>query len=46
MLKNSKEKTYFYFDPPFSIRDGMGDIYNKTISLIEKIDTSMCEMVI
>jgi len=46
MLKNSKEKTYFYFDPPFSIRDGMSDVYDKTITLIEKIDTSMCEMVI
>jgi len=46
MLKRSKEKTYFYFDPPFSTRDGMDDVYDKTISLIEKIDTSSCEMVI
>jgi len=46
MLKRSKEKTYFYFDPPFSIRDGMDNIYDKTISLIKKIDTSLCEMVI
>ncbi len=46
ILKNSKDKTYFYFDPPFSIRDGMSDVYDKTIALIEKIDTSMCEMVI
>ena len=46
MLKNSKEKTYFYFDPPFSTRDGMDDVYDKTISLIKKIDISICEMVI
>ncbi|NOZ91505.1 MAG: 16S rRNA (guanine(966)-N(2))-methyltransferase RsmD [Epsilonproteobacteria bacterium] len=46
MLKNSNEKTYFYFDPPFSTRDGMDDIYDKTIELIEKIDASKCEMVI
>ena len=46
MLKSSNEKTYFYFDPPFSTRDGMDDIYDKTIELIKKIDTSMCEMVI
>ncbi|NEW61085.1 16S rRNA (guanine(966)-N(2))-methyltransferase RsmD [Sulfurovum sp. bin170] len=46
MLKNSDEKTYFYFDPPFSTRDGMDDVYDKTIALIEKIDASKCEMVI
>jgi len=46
MLKNSNKKTYFYFDPPFSTRDGMDDIYNKTVNLIKKIDTKMCEMVI
>jgi len=46
MLKNSNEKTYFYFDPPFATRDGMDDVYDKTLLLIEKIDASMCEMVI
>ena len=46
VLKNSNEKTYFYFDPPFSTRDGMDDIYDKTLELIKKIDISMCEMVI
>ena len=46
MLKNSEQKTYFYFDPPFSTRDGMDDVYDKTIALIEKIDTSKCEMAI
>jgi len=46
MLKNSNKKTYFYFDPPFATRDGMDDVYDKTLLLIEKIDASMCEMVI
>ncbi|HHH51383.1 MAG TPA: 16S rRNA (guanine(966)-N(2))-methyltransferase RsmD [Campylobacterales bacterium] len=46
MLKSSKEKTYFYFDPPFATRNGMDDVYDKTIALIEKIDSSSCEMVI
>lgn len=46
MVKKSSEKTYFYFDPPFSTRDGMDDIYTKTISLIETIETNICEMVI
>ncbi len=37
---------YFYFDPPFSIREGMDDIYDKTLELIEQIDVSTCKMVI
>ena len=45
LLKNSKNKTYFYFDPPFSTRDGMDDIYDKTINLIKRIDSKKCEMV-
>ncbi|SFV53048.1 16S rRNA (guanine(966)-N(2))-methyltransferase  len=45
-LKNSSQKTYFYFDPPFSTRDGMDEIYDKTIKLIESIDVNSCEMVI
>ena len=46
MVKKSPEKTYFYFDPPFSTRDGMDDVYDKTIALIEGIEAEVCEMVI
>lgn len=46
MVKKSNEKTYFYFDPPFSTRDGMDDIYDKTLALIETIEPEICEMVI
>ena len=46
MVKRSSEKTYFYFDPPFATRDGMDDIYEKTIALIESIEVKICEMVI
>ena len=46
MVKRSHEKTYFYFDPPFSTRDGMDDIYDKTIALIERIEPNVCELVI
>jgi len=46
IVKKSHEKTYFYFDPPFSTRDGMDDIYDKTIALIETIEPEVCEMVI
>ncbi len=46
IVKKSAAKTYFYFDPPFSTRDGMDDIYDKTITLIETIEPEVCEMVI
>jgi 16S rRNA (guanine(966)-N(2))-methyltransferase RsmD len=46
MVEKRDEKTYFYFDPPFATRDGMDDVYDKTIELIEKIDPSKCMMVI
>ena len=46
MVKKSKEKTYFYFDPPFSTRDGMDDVYDKTIALIEGIEPDVVELVI
>jgi 16S rRNA (guanine(966)-N(2))-methyltransferase RsmD len=37
---------YFYLDPPFSIREGMEEIYEKTMSLMERINPELCEMVI
>ena len=37
---------YFYFDPPFSTREGMEDMYDKTIDLIKQIDVSLCKRVI
>ena len=40
------EKTYFYFDPPFSIREGMEDIYDKTLALLERIRPETCESAI
>jgi len=46
MVEKREEKTYFYFDPPFSTRDGMDDVYDKTIELIGKINSSKCMMVI
>jgi len=46
LVKKTGKKTYFYFDPPFSTRDGMDDIYDKTIALMESIEPEVCEMVI
>jgi len=44
-VKQTGRKTYFYFDPPFSTRDGMDDIYDKTIDVIASIEPEVCEMV-
>jgi 16S rRNA (guanine(966)-N(2))-methyltransferase RsmD len=46
LVKRSGAKTYFYFDPPFSTRDGMDEVYDKTVALIETIEPEVCEMVI
>jgi len=45
LIKKQGVKTYFYFDPPFAIRDGMDDIYDKTLKLIEMIEPEICQMV-
>jgi 16S rRNA (guanine(966)-N(2))-methyltransferase RsmD len=37
-LGKESRPIYFYFDPPFSIRDGMGDIYERTLALIAAIE--------
>ena len=41
-LQKSKQEAYFYIDPPFSIREGMEDIYDKTMNLITNLP---CEVV-
>lgn len=46
ILENDiKEKSYFYFDPPFEIRSGMEDIYEKCYELIAHIPAQKCELV-
>lgn len=46
LLKRDKRKAYFYFDPPFSIRDGMEDIYKRVFETIKKIPKEVVEMII
>jgi 16S rRNA (guanine(966)-N(2))-methyltransferase RsmD len=46
LIKKQNIKTYFYFDPPFSIRDGMDDIYDKTLNLIASIEPEVCQLVV
>ena len=45
-VHRQKLEAFFYFDPPFSIREGMDDIYQKVFDLIKKIDGSLAMMVI
>jgi len=45
-LKKEKEDAYFYIDPPFSIREGMEDIYDKTLGLIENLPQECVKMII
>lgn len=36
-MENYHSQAFFYFDPPFSYREGMDDVYEKTLFLIENI---------
>ena len=45
-LKKLNEDAYFYVDPPFSIREGMEDIYDKTMKLISDLPEENVKMVI
>jgi len=40
------EDAYFYIDPPFSIREGMEDIYDKTMDLISKLPSKNVKLII
>ena len=45
-LKKQNISAYIYIDPPFSIREGMEDIYDKTIDLIVSLPEDNVEMII
>ena len=40
------EEAYFYVDPPFSIREGMEDIYDKTMDMISKLPSKNVKLII
>ena len=46
VLKKVQGESYFYFDPPFDIRDGMEGIYDKVLSLIEKTPKEKAIMIV
>jgi 16S rRNA (guanine(966)-N(2))-methyltransferase RsmD len=45
-LKARDEDAYFYIDPPFSIREGMEDIYDKMINLIASLPKERVKLII
>ena len=45
-LKQKEGEVYFYIDPPFSIREGMEDIYEKMLKLIESIPEDIVKLII
>lgn len=45
-LQRRAEDAYFYIDPPFSIREGMEDIYDKTIELIASLPKECVKLII
>ena len=45
-LKRNREKAFFYFDPPFAIREGFEDIYEKIINLIKTMPKINVEKII
>ena len=45
-VKNLGQSAYLYIDPPFSVREGMEDIYEKMIKLIKEFPYELCEMLI
>ncbi len=44
-LRRKNQSAYFYIDPPFSIREGMEDIYDKMISMIVSIPSELVELI-
>ncbi len=45
-VKALNEEAYIYIDPPFSIREGMEDIYDKTIDLIQNLPPQNVKLII
>lgn len=45
-LENLNEKTIFYFDPPFNIRENQEDIYKKTKEAISKLPANIVQTIV
>ena len=45
-IQTTKTKTYFYFDPPFNIRENMQNIYDKVFNLIQNTPSTITQKII
>ena len=45
-LKNSNDEVILYVDPPFDIRDGMEEIYERSFKMIREIENENIYMII
>ena len=45
-LKSKNKSAYIYIDPPFSIREGMEDIYDKMLSMISSLPKENVKLII
>lgn len=45
-LREETHSVIYYFDPPFSIREGMEDIYDQTMELIASVPAESCRMIV
>ncbi|MBL0687683.1 MAG: 16S rRNA (guanine(966)-N(2))-methyltransferase RsmD [Sulfurospirillum sp.] len=45
-INTLKQKAFFYFDPPFSIRDDMQNIYENTFKLIKIVPKELSHMIV
>ncbi len=45
-IKKQKQKIFFYFDPPFSDKEGMQEIYKETFKLIEMVPKELSHLII
>ncbi|CAD7287020.1 RsmD family RNA methyltransferase [Campylobacter suis] len=46
IIASASEPVMLYLDPPFDIRNGFGDIYKKTVKMVESLDESKIFMII
>lgn len=46
MVQKANANAYFYIDPPFSIREGMEDIYDKMIAMIASLPKECVKLII
>lgn len=46
IIQNTKEEIILYLDPPFDIREGFLDIYEKTLKMIQTLQTNNLKFII